>query len=116
MSIFQREMDHSKPFNHAGFNDWRKKISSMGGKVSMVIEFPNEHIVKLGNPEIGLKHFQEMVNKSKRKSLDWVNRDVSELKKLSMRLSDMKQCNASVAAPHIIRHFMGKKGKYGECI
>ena len=106
------------PFEHDGIRDWCKMVNSMGGKFAIAVEFEGGNIAKLGDIDIGLNIFQNIMKTNKRKSMEWFNTDTSKLKKLKIPLSEVKQKDITVEVPYLIRHFMGEKGHYGlgECL
>ena len=111
-------MNAFQPFNHKGFEDWRKRIGDLGGLLCISLKFPEGQEHHLGDPELGLQQFQTNIKTNKQKSMTWVNRDISNLTKLTAPVSELNQRELSKEAPIVLRHFNGRKGKYGagECL
>ena len=105
-------MNIRRPFNHDGFKSWLKAMIAEKAVISIAINFPGKHCSHIGDPNVGLKILESLVRKEKRKSMEWV-KPAQDLKKLSKPLNEMIQRDLTLEVPHVIKHFMGEKGRYG---
>ena len=73
-------MNNLTPFDHEGLRDWCKRINLLGGKFSIAVDFDDGNCHKLGDPNVGLTIFKNIVDNQKRSSMDWFNKDTSNSK------------------------------------
>ena len=100
-------------FSDERFLAWSRDLSDkFGAQLSVVVKFPTGDYVRHGCDEIGFDILSDILTNKKKISMDWV-KDPKSLKRLKMPLSHMKQPHVLSEAPHVLRHFIGHKTKYG---
>ena len=102
------------PYSDREFKSWSKRWQDKGFEIFDVVKDNKTGAVHCyGDVKEGHKILSDKLKNEKRKSLDWVP-NLSKFKKLTKKISEMKQGDVKMEAPHVLKLFMENNAQYGE--